>query len=99
MTHDAAASLYFDAPFFDRYLDFAFAGVLNDEVVARAFSVPFAFPTPERGELPDGGWDDVIRWAHEGWPWAESSRLSVRLKSACFLMREAEATQASFSEP
>jgi GNAT superfamily N-acetyltransferase len=33
--------------------------------LARAFSVPFAFRdgTPERAELPDGGWDAVIRWA------------------------------------
>jgi len=31
----------------------------------RAFSVPFAFDTDDRTELPDGGWDQVIRWAHE----------------------------------
>ena len=34
-------------------------------MVARAFGVPFAFPTPDRTELPDGGWDAVILWAHE----------------------------------
>lgn len=64
MVHDPAASLYFSAPFFDRYLDYAFAGLADGKVVARAFSVPFAFGTPERCELPDGGWDEVIRWAH-----------------------------------
>src|SRR5918912_1554168 len=62
--HDRAASLYFASPFFDRYRDFAFVGVMDGAVVARAFSVPFAFPTAERPVLPDGGWDDVIRWAH-----------------------------------
>jgi GNAT superfamily N-acetyltransferase len=65
MRHDAAARLYFQAPFFDRYLDFAFAGIEGDKVVARAFSVPFAFNITDRRELPDGGWDEVIRWAHE----------------------------------
>jgi GNAT superfamily N-acetyltransferase len=64
MQHDAAARLYFRSPFFDRYLDFAFAGVEHGKVVARAFSVPFALGA-ERTELPDGGWDEVIRWAHE----------------------------------
>jgi hypothetical protein len=33
--------------------------------VARAFSVPFAFGIEGRSELPDAGWDAVIRWAHE----------------------------------
>jgi len=65
MLHDAAARLYFPSPFLDHYLDFAFAGVEDDRVVARAFSVPFAFKVSDRDELPDGGWDEVIRWAHE----------------------------------
>jgi len=65
MVHDAAARLYFPPPFLDRYLDFAFAGVEHDKVVARAFSLPFAFNIPDRMELPDGGWDEVIRWAHD----------------------------------
>lgn len=35
-----------------------------DVVVARAFSVPFAFgPDVERPVLPAGGWDAVVRWA------------------------------------
>ncbi|WP_158890462.1 Long-chain-fatty-acid--CoA ligase [Amycolatopsis anabasis] len=33
--------------------------------VARAVSVPVAFPTPERTELPDHGWDGIILWAIE----------------------------------
>jgi GNAT superfamily N-acetyltransferase len=65
MRHDAAANLYFAPSMFDRYLDYAFAGVVDGKVVARAFSVPFAFNTDGRAELPDGGWDQVIRWAHD----------------------------------
>jgi GNAT superfamily N-acetyltransferase len=65
MRHSAAANLYFAPSMFDRYLDYAFAGVADGKVVARAFSVPFAFNTDGRTELPDGGWDQVIRWAHE----------------------------------
>jgi len=65
MVHDRVARLYFSAPFFEAYLGFAFAGTDGGEVVARAFSVPFAFNIEGRHELPDGGWDEVIRWAHE----------------------------------
>ena len=65
MTHSAAAELYFAPWMFDRYLDYAFAGAADGKVVARAFSVPFAFNTDGRTELPDGGWDQVIRWAHD----------------------------------
>jgi hypothetical protein len=64
MLHDAAASLYFEPRFFNRYTGFAFAAVQDGKVVGRAFSVLFAFPTPDRPVLPDGGWDEVIRWAH-----------------------------------
>jgi hypothetical protein len=62
MVHDRLARLYFSAPFFDAYIGFAFAGTDSGEVVARAFSVPFAFNIEGRHELPDGGWDEVIRW-------------------------------------
>jgi GNAT superfamily N-acetyltransferase len=65
MRHDKTAQLYFSPSIFDRYLDYAFAGVGDGKVVARAFSVPFAFNTDDRAELPDGGWDQVIRWAHD----------------------------------
>jgi GNAT superfamily N-acetyltransferase len=63
MMHDAVAPLYFS--FLDRYLDFVLVGVEGRDVVARGYSVPFAFNIPGREELPDGGWDDVIRWGHE----------------------------------
>jgi GNAT superfamily N-acetyltransferase len=65
LLHDPAAQFYFAAPYFDAYCDYAFAAVENGMVVARAFSVPFAFDITDRHELPDGGWDEVIRWAHE----------------------------------
>jgi hypothetical protein len=65
MLHDPVARLYFSAPFLDRYLDFVLVGIDGDEVVARGLSVPFAFNISDRAELPDGGWDEVIRWAHE----------------------------------
>jgi hypothetical protein len=61
----AAARLYFAPWIFDRYLDHAFAGVTDGKVVARAFCVPFAINTEGRTELPDHGWDQVIRWAHD----------------------------------
>jgi hypothetical protein len=37
--------------------------------IARACSMPFTFGDGLRGctELPDGGWDAVIRWAHDDW--------------------------------
>lgn len=65
MHHDPAAKLYFRQPNFDHYLDYAFAGIADGEVVGRAFSIPFAFGIEGRSELPDAGWDQVIRWGHE----------------------------------
>jgi GNAT superfamily N-acetyltransferase len=67
MMHDAVADLYFDPPHFDRYQDFAFAIIdpaQPETPVGRSFSVPFHFGG-DRTELPDSGWDGVIRWAHE----------------------------------
>ena len=69
MRHDPAAALYYDDGNLDRYRDYGLVAVdpaEPDRPVARAFSVPFAFPDPERGReaLPYGGWDQVIRWAH-----------------------------------
>jgi hypothetical protein len=55
MRHDAAAHLYFAPSILDRYLDYAFVGVAGGKVIARAFSVPFAFHIDGRAELPDGG--------------------------------------------
>ena len=69
MRHDPTAALYYDHGNLDRYRDYGLAAIDPTEPhrpVARAFSVPFAFPDPARGRevLPYGGWDQVIRWAH-----------------------------------
>src|ERR1700742_1802814 len=61
MQHDAAASLYFGRSAFNNYLDHAFAGLVDGEVVGRAFGVPLALGIEGRTELPDSGWDQVIR--------------------------------------
>jgi GNAT superfamily N-acetyltransferase len=68
MLHDPVAALYFESPHFDAYLDTAFAVIDPAEpgrAVGRAFAVPFVFGEFGREELPDSGWDGVIRWAHE----------------------------------
>ena len=69
MRHDPAAALYYGPSEFDRVQDFVLAALdpaEPDRPVARACSVPFAFRdgTEGRDELPDGGWDEIIRW---GW--------------------------------
>jgi GNAT superfamily N-acetyltransferase len=83
MRHDPAAALYYGTGHLDHYLDYGLVAVdpaEPDRPLARAFSVPFAFRdgTPGRNELPDGGWDAVIRWADEDrqagrWPTAVSA--------------------------
>jgi GNAT superfamily N-acetyltransferase len=65
MRHDPVADLYYGRGALDRYLDFVLVGLEDGHVVARAFSVPFCFNIEGRAELPDAGWDAVIRWAHE----------------------------------
>lgn len=72
MRHDPTAGLYYGEAALDRYLDFALAAVdrdAPDRVVARGFSVPFAFRdgTEGRNALPPGGWDALIRWADADW--------------------------------
>ena len=70
MRHDPAGAVYYGNGQLDRYREFGLVAVdlaEPDRPVARAFSVPFAFRDGTRGreELPDGGWDAVIRWADE----------------------------------
>src|SRR5437764_14248594 len=72
MRHDPTAALYYSDGNLDRYVDFALAAVDRerpDRAIARAISVPFAFRdgSAERAELPEDGWDGVIRWAHQDW--------------------------------
>ncbi|MFE0025421.1 GNAT family N-acetyltransferase [Amycolatopsis sp. NPDC059021] len=43
-----------------------FLVLLDDDVpVARAAAIPVEFPTPERPELPEHGWDGALLWAAE----------------------------------
>src|ERR1700730_18677630 len=70
MRHDPAAALYYGDGRLDHYREFGLVAIdpaEPDRPVARAFSVPFAFRDGTRGreELPDDGWDAVIRWADE----------------------------------
>jgi GNAT superfamily N-acetyltransferase len=69
MCQDPTGALYYGEGELGRYLDYGLVAVdpaEPDRPVARAFSVPFAFPDAARGRdtLPDGGWDQVIRWAY-----------------------------------
>ena len=70
MRHDPTAALYYGDGRLARYREFGLVAVDPAEPerpMARAFSVPFAFRdgTAGRDELPEGGWDAVIRWAEE----------------------------------
>lgn len=70
LRHDSTAALYYGDGRLGHYREFGLAAVDPAEPerpVARAFSVPFAFRdgTAGRGELPDSGWDGVIRWAED----------------------------------
>ena len=67
MRHDPTAELYYGDRELDCYLDFVLVGFDPDEPdrpLARACCVPFAFRDGkgDREELPDDGWDAVIRW-------------------------------------
>lgn len=62
MQHDPTAELYYG--YLDEVADYVLLATEGDTPVAKAYSVPFAFPAPGRAELPDAGWDEVIRWAH-----------------------------------
>jgi hypothetical protein len=66
MRHDPTGGLYYRDEALEFFREFGLAAVDPAEPerpVARAFSVPFAFRdgTEGREELPDGGWDTVIR--------------------------------------
>lgn len=48
----------------DTVADYVLLATDGDEPVAKAYSAPFAFGIKGREELPDAGWDEVIRWQH-----------------------------------
>jgi GNAT superfamily N-acetyltransferase len=69
MRHDPIGALYFGKGHLEHYGEFGLAAIdpATPEIpLARAFSVPIAFRdgTAGRDELPDGGWDEIIRWAY-----------------------------------
>lgn len=68
MLEDPIANLYFAEGRFERFYDFmlvVFDEAQPDKLLGRALSVPFAFGEDDRPELPDGGWDTVVRWADQ----------------------------------
>ena len=80
MFYDQVASLYFDHMVTD-FADFVLVATDADgTVVARGYSVPFAFGGQCRTELPSGGWDRVVRWAHEHRVWINAGS-SVRWRN------------------
>jgi GNAT superfamily N-acetyltransferase len=70
MRHDPTGALYYGDGNLEHYLEYGLVAVdpaEPDRPVGRAFSVPFVFPDRARGRdaLPDGGWDQVIRWGYQ----------------------------------
>ncbi len=69
MLEDPLANLYFAEGRFARFKEFALVAYDDDTpntLLGRAFSVPFCFGEAfGRTELPDGGWDTVVRWADQ----------------------------------
>ena len=69
MLEDPIANLYFAEGRFERFHEFmlvVFDEAQPDKLLGRALSVPFAFGAAYgRPELPDGGWDTVVRWADQ----------------------------------
>ncbi|GAA3547864.1 hypothetical protein GCM10022222_34330 [Amycolatopsis ultiminotia] len=63
MQKDPNGRLYYGE--LDTVADYVLLATDGDEPVAKAYSTPFAFGIPGRAELPDGGWDEVIRWQHD----------------------------------
>lgn len=67
MQQDPSSTMYYDVVT-ERYSEFAMVAYEPDRPdvpIARSFAVPFAFGAEHgRHELPDDGWDAVIRW---GW--------------------------------
>jgi hypothetical protein len=60
MREDPTSNLYYtDAA--TAYPEFVMLALDGDDVVARSFSVPFAWQGDPAGELPAGGWDWVIQ--------------------------------------
>ena len=93
MRHDPTSALYYRDGRLDRYREFGLVAVdpaQPDRPVARAFSVPFALRDGTSGheELPDSGWDAVIRWADDPAAIAAMQRKVPQSVGACFELIE-----------
>jgi GNAT superfamily N-acetyltransferase len=58
--------LYYGTPAFAEHMLLGVTNTDPDAIVARAATVPFRLPRRSDGspfELPDDGWDEVVRWA------------------------------------
>jgi GNAT superfamily N-acetyltransferase len=64
MYEDPTGSLYY-ADAATAYPEFVLVAIDGDKPIARLFSVPFAWDGDPSTSLPEGGWDWVIRTAHE----------------------------------
>lgn len=62
MQQDPTGQLYYGA--IDAVADYVLLATDESGPVAKAYSTPFAFGSGSRTELPDRGWDEVIRWSH-----------------------------------
>lgn len=60
------------------YADQCVVATEDGELIAHGRSVPFAFPTERRTELPDAGWDRVLTWAH----WDQANGVETNVSSA-----------------
>ncbi|MHC5260996.1 N-acetyltransferase [Streptomyces sp. UC4497] len=61
--HDVCAGIFLRR-IWEELPEYAFVATdAGGDVVAKAYSVPFALHAEGRGVLPDGGWDQVLRWA------------------------------------
>ena len=63
MQNDPNARLYYGQ--IGAVADYVLLATDGDQPVAKAYSTPFALGIQGREDLPDGGWDEVIRWQHE----------------------------------
>ncbi|WP_306876075.1 hypothetical protein [Streptosporangium brasiliense] len=80
MQHDRIGTLTRARRLAARWPEYFLVVLDGDVPVARAVSVPVAFPTPERTEKPDHGWDGVILRAVQD---ALDNRPTTTLVTAC----------------
>ncbi|MGW6277301.1 N-acetyltransferase [Kribbella sp. NPDC055071] len=83
MIHDPIGNVFFGrVP--DHFPDQCVVATDDGELIAHGRSIPFAFPTEIRAELPSGGWDRVLHWGfddlREGRQTSVSSALEIVIR-------------------